>query len=377
MKFTAIICEFNPLTKGHEYIIQEAKRITKRPLICLMSGNFVQRGEPAILDKYTRASHAIKAGADLVIELPTIYSLSSAPDFAFGAIKTLNAIGCVENLVFGSECGNLELLIKEAESSQTSSEIRLKLNQGMSYASAISSSSDILSSPNNVLGVEYIKALKSTNSKIKPITIKRENNYNNTTLSNLSSATALRKLLKEENYEQFKENAPLYSTEDVSAYCYSTTIEKLIEYKIKSMNMIDISKINGTSEGVEFRIVERLNCCGDIKKRIDEIKTKRYPESKIKRILINCLLDIKKEDVVLAKNNHSEYLKILAINKNQTRLLSSLPQELVVTGKKDYLKLNEFSKKIIDFDMQASKVYSCIKDDYSALSDYTTGMKKI
>ena len=166
MKFNAIICEFNPFTKGHELIIKHAKTISKAPLICLMSGNFVQRGEPAIIDKYTRATHAIKAGADIVIELPTIYTLSSAPDFAYGAIKTLNSIGCVDKLIFGSECGNIELLKQEAEKDINIGQIRENLDSGKSFAYSAVGNSEILSSPNNILAVEYIRAINKTNSKI-------------------------------------------------------------------------------------------------------------------------------------------------------------------------------------------------------------------
>lgn len=377
MKFNAIICEFNPFTRGHEYIIAQAKKLSKAPLICLMSGNFVQRGEPAVLDKYSRATTAIKAGADIVIELPTIYALSSAPDFAYGAVKILNSLKCVDKLIFGSECGDLDTLIKEAEKEIDSKLIKERLKNGESYATTLASSSDVLSLPNNVLGVEYIKAIKATNSKIQPYTIKRVNNYNDDKTSAVSSATALRKLINEKNYSEFCNSSPNFAIEEENNYKFSVTIEKLIEYKIKSMNMLQMSNINGITEGLEFRIVERLNQAGDVKSRMEAIKTKRYPEGKIKRILLNCLLDITKETLKNAKLSNSEYIKVLAINKKQTRLLSQLPNELILTCKKDYPKLNENAKNVVGFDLQASKIYSCIKDNYSALSDFTVGMKKV
>ncbi len=377
MKFNAIICEFNPFTKGHELIIKHAKTISKAPLICLMSGNFVQRGEPAIIDKYTRATHAIKAGADIVIELPTIYALSSAPDFAYGAIKILNSIGSVDTLIFGSECGDIDILKQEAEKEIEYDQIRDDLKSGKSFASSAVSTSEILCSPNNILAVEYIRAIKNTNSKIKPYTIKRINNYNDTSTTSLSSATALRELIKDHHFQDFTNNSPIYCIENENDYNFSTAVEKLIEYKIKSMNIMDLSNINGISEGLEFRIIEKINQTCNITDRINSITTKRYPSGKIKRILFNCLLNITKSDVSSAKSNTTEYLKILAINKNQTRLLSSLPQSLLLTCKKDYLKLNNLTKNIVDFDLKASKIYSCIKDTYSALSDFTIGMKKI
>ena len=153
MKFTAIICEHNPLSLGHIKILSEAKKLGN-PIICIMSGNFVQRGEPAILDKYTRASHTIMAGADVVIELPTIFALSSAPDFAFGAVNILNSLNNVEYLLFGSECGNINELTKVAENlllenNQTKEKIKENLKSGKSFASSVINEHPILQKPNN------------------------------------------------------------------------------------------------------------------------------------------------------------------------------------------------------------------------------------
>ncbi len=377
MKFNAIICEFNPFTKGHEYIIKEIKKLSDNPLLCIMSGNFVQRGEPAILDKFTRASHAIMAGADIVIELPTIYSLSSAPDFAFGAVKTLNAIGNIENLYFGSESGNLEKLIVEAEKDFASVEIHKKLQNGESFASATATTSEILRYPNNILAVEYLRALKKTSSQIVPITIQRTANYNSTNICSMPSATSLRKLITDGCYSDFCKNAPPYSVCNNTEYEFSSQIENLIDFKIKSITPEEFSNINGVSEGIEFRIADSIFKTGNIEKRIEKINTKRYPETKIKRILCNALLGITKEVVNNAKNLESEYIKILAINKNKTDLLSCLPNEIIVTGKKDLTKLNNNALSVIDFDIKASKVYSCIKCTYHPSSDFTIGFKKI
>ena len=213
--------------------------------------------------------------------------------------------------------------------------------------------------------------------EIKPFTIKRVDNYNNQLPTKLSSATSLRKLLTEHNYNEFCINSPKFAIDTMSSYEYSSSIDKLIEYKIKSTNVINMSNINGVCEGLEFRIVEMINRTGSITERIKSINTKRYPENKIKRILLNCLLDITKKDVIEAKNNNSSYIKLLAINKNKTRLLSFLPSDILVTNKKDFIKLNEDAKKVIEFDFNASKVYSCVKDKYDALSDFKIGFKKV
>lgn len=377
MKFSAIIAEFNPFTYGHEYIIKKAKELTNNKIICIMSGNFVQRGEPAILDKYTRASHAINAGADIVIELPTVYTLSSAPDFAFGAVKILNSIKDVEYLVFGSECGNIDELQTEAIKEQSYEQLKENLNTGMSYASASANLSDILKKPNNILAVEYLRALKRTKSHIKPITIKREDNYNSVSTSIHSSASALRKLIEIQDFDKFYENAPIYSHEKIESYPFNASINQLIEYKAKTADIETLSTINGVSEGIENRIVDCINTCDELNKRIKSINTKRYPEGKIKRILCNMLLGISKNNIEVAKAINSEYIKVLAINKNCLDLLSILPKDILITSKKDYAKLNNPAKQIIKFDLDASIIYSIIKDNYHPKSDYNIGIKKI
>ena len=377
MKFSAIIAEFNPFTYGHEYIIKKAKELTNNKIICIMSGNFVQRGEPSILDKYTRATHAIKAGADIVIELPTIYALSSAPDFAFGAIKILNSIKDVEYLVFGSECGDIEKLKQEAIKQENSEQLKANLKRGMSFASASANLSDILKKPNNILAVEYLRALQTIKSHIKPITITREDNYNNTSASSLASASALRQLIDTQQIDSFYKNAPNFTHEKLESYHFSKSINQFFEYKIKTTSLDNLTSVNGVCEGLEYRITDCINACGDLDKRLQSINTKRYPDSKIKRILCNTLLGITKQDVITAKTTNSEYIKVLAVNKNCFELLSYLPKDILVATKKDYEKLNNHAKQIISIDLNASIIYSIIKEEYHPKNDYIIGFRKV
>ena len=368
MNFTAIICELNPLTIGHKKIIEEAKKLTNNPIICIMSGNFVQRGEPAILDKYTRANLATNAGADIVIELPTIFALSSAPDFAFGAIKFLNCIKNIEYLCFGSECGDINTLYKLLDKTNSSSNNTAKtiLDSGISVATAQCAVLGDYAKPNNILGIEYLKAIKQTNSHIRPLTIKREDNYKDNIINYTASATALRKLIKEENFNELSKLAPQLNGINPLEYSNMSTFYKLLEFSIKTSNTFDLEKINGVSEGIENRIYNAYNQTLD---PIKTIITKRYPEGKVKRILCCSLLKITKELINNAKETDCTYLKVLAV-KNK-KFLSFLPNEKLVIKKEDYNKLNANQLNVINVDLLASKIYSCINTSYPPASDFT------
>ena len=368
MNFTCIVSEFNPITKGHEKIINFAKEKTANPIMCIMSGNFVQRGEPAILDKYTRAKLAIDAGADIVIELPTIYALSSATDFAFGAIKTISALTNVEYLVFGSECGKLQELqsIKDTINIHSNSKlIKEELKKGTSYANTLTKVLNLNLKSNDILAVEYLNALKSLNSKITPLTLKREDNFNLSVSSNgLASASAIRTLLKEKKIDDAYNLSPLLKKQNIKNITNYQDFNKIVDFKLKTEHQ-KLKKINGVSEGIENYIIENFNV------NKTNIKTKRYPETKINRILCNFVLDIPQSLVRSAKQKNSVYIKVLAINNNKKDLLKHLPKNLVIVSKKDETKLNKIQRQVYEKDILASKVFSCINDGYTGKEDYT------
>ena len=201
MKTVGIIAEFNPLHNGHKYLLDEAKRLSGADFcIVVMSGNFVQRGSPALLDKYTRTQMALLNGVDLVIELPVIYATASAEYFARGAVRLLDKLGVVDIITFGSECGNIELLKKAAtelteETPDFKKNLQDNLKKGLSFpkarSQAIGKQGDG-SEPNNILGIEYIKALNYWDSSITPTTIERKGSgYHD---EQMASATAIRKM---------------------------------------------------------------------------------------------------------------------------------------------------------------------------------------
>lgn len=383
MQFSAIICEFNPLTNGHEYIIKKTKELGL-PLLCIMSGSFVQRGEVAILDKYTRAKHAIMAGADMVIELPTIFALSPAQDFAFGAIKILNDLGCIKNLVFGSENGDIKKLTELAnyliENEQNSETIKQELKKGKSFSSCVSSSlpkkfENLLSSSNNVLAVEYIKALIKTNSKISPVTIKRENNYLSSNLSGLASATAVRQGVYEKNIAKIKNFVPEYVYNDL----FSVEPERanhfcdMLMFSLRNSLSEEAQNISEATEGIEYRIIEKAKSNTSFNLFIKATTTKRYKVAKIRRIVIKNALKITKDQTEKAKIN-CLYAKLIAVSKESVSLLSNINKEMLITTKKDYQKLNNIQKEVIKKDLEATELSAYVHKTSGDL-DYKIGMK--
>jgi len=367
MDFTAIIAEFNPLTKGHEHLLNQAKKMfPETKILVIMSGNFVQRGEPSVLNKYTRANHAVLCGADLVIELPCIYSLSSAQDFAYGAITILNQIPNVKNLIFGSEDGNIDALINEKdnlinETIETKKQIKKNLNSGNSYAKSVIESSSILSSPNNLLGTMYLVALHKLNSKIKPYTIKRLNNYNSLSLNEMPSATAIR--------NSIKNNSNLTGLVPEQTLCDYNKLEpinydilfSLLSYKLLTTPASELNNINGISEGLENKLIKENITATNYEQLIEKLISKRYFKNKIQRILLNALLDITKQDVATLKQN--SYIKILAVkNEDKNKILKSLSSACcpVISSKKDILKYNTEIQNLIEKDILASNLYSLL-----------------
>lgn len=369
MNNVAIIAEFNPLTNGHNYIINETKKMfPNHKLLIIMSGDFVQRGEPSIINKETRANHAIQAGADVVIELPTAYATSSAEDFAFGAIKTLSSINGVTHLVFGSECGDINKLTEALNSLEEINNSNLKdfLKSGTSFAtSAIKTlNNPILNKPNNMLGVMYLKWLKCLNSTIVPITIKRKDNYNSKEISQMASATAIREAVKFGTISSCKNMAPDFTIDELINAPEISLEEyfKLISYKLIAMKASEVECIYGISEGLEHRIIKANNNSTSYDELLNNISSKRYPIGKIKRILLHTLLGLTKNKMEDIKNS-SPYIKLLAINNNcKKEILKelSLSSSPLIIKKKDYEKLDNKQQLSACIDIYASNIYSIL-----------------
>lgn len=396
-----IVSEYNPFHNGHIHHLQVSKQLTKTDFtVAVMSGNFVQRGDTALVDKWTRAEMALKAGIDLVIELPTVYALSSAENFADGAVKILNSLGVVDYISFGSEIGEITPLTDVAnilykEPREFSSLITTQLRSGLSYPKAreialaqhFGSSkkySDIVSNPNNILGVEYIKALKRQKSHIKPLTIKRDYaDYNSKQEKNgIASATAIRTMIK--NKKNVHRVIP-YETYELLDECKEkgniitslSVFEKEIIYTLRKMTLSEIAALPDVSEGLENKIKAAANNFNNLEDLIANIKSKRYTQSRIQRILLYALLNISQKDINTSKKV-TPYIRVLGFNKHGKRIISAIAAanpklDIIVSVKKFMEHSNDKSLiNMISKDIFATNVYTMgYKTNPVANLDYT------
>lgn len=376
MNFCGIICEFNPFHNGHKYIIEEAKKQTGEDVICLMSGDFVQRGEAAIIDKYFRAKVAVENGASATLELPTIYACSNAENFASGAIKILTALGAT-HLAFGVENTSLDLLQKIAKlkfenTSKFKDAFKNEVQNGINYNTALKRSIaktigddgiiEILNRPNNVLAVEYLTAILKQNSPLLPVAINRcDEGYNALeTDSEYLSASGIREhIFNEKDISKFiPKNAKL-------TYFFSKTHDKTLKtmqiLKIKQTNAKELERLYDYSEGIEFRVKSIAEKQDNFEEALEAIATPRYRKPRVNKLLLYPLLKVTKK-VVSDSFETKPAVKVLAIDKNKKDILKNFNKKkisLIVTNK-DYETLNSKQKSIIDIDLEASKIYNTI-----------------
>ena len=396
-----IVSEYNPFHNGHAHHLQVSKQLTKTDFtVAVMSGNFVQRGDTALVDKWTRTEMALRAGVDLVIELPTVYALSSAENFADGAVKILNSLGVVDYISFGSEIGEITPLTEVAnvlykEPKEFSSLITAQLRSGLSYPRAreialtqfFGSSkkySDIVSNPNNILGVEYLKSLKRHRSHIKPLTIKRDySDYNSTKEKNgIASATAIRTMIK--NKKNVHYVVP-YETYELLDECISSgkivpslaVFEKEIIYTLRKMSLSEIAALPDVSEGLENKIKFAANNFNTLEELIANIKSKRYTQSRIQRILLYALLNISQKDINASKRV-TPYIRVLGFNKPGKRIISAIaaanPKLKIIVSVKRFMEESNDStlRNMISKDIFATNVYTLgYKSTPIANLDYT------
>lgn len=299
MKIAAIICEYNPLHKGHALHIN-ATRENCDLLVCLMSGSFTQRGEPAIFDKFYRARCALAAGADIVAELPTYFATGAADDFAVGAVSILDSLNCIDELSFGSECGDIDTLCKIAEAQSAAKEMPINLKSGKSWARNISElmPEEIAlsaSEPNNILGAAYLRALKNIGSSINPVTIKRlGSGYNDSEISSdFPSATALRAaIFRGEDLSKWCAGREKITLEDSPLCVFPEAMFIPLIIKLRTAKPETLAKLRYFSEGIEHRIIEAARTATSYDDLCNKVKSKRYTMLKVKRLLLNVFLEI-------------------------------------------------------------------------------------
>lgn len=379
MKIASVICEYNPFHNGHKYLIDTIKNEHADAVIAIMSGNFVQRGDVAIVDKYKRAEFALKSGCDLVVELPAVFAVSSAENFAKGGVdiaKSLNA----DMLCFGAENDTIDKLMTIAEifeNDKFCEKLKNNINKGDYYPKAVSNTvqevlgaeyEEILSKPNNTLAIEYIKALK--NSGISPVAIKRvgADHDSDITTKNIASATHIRNLVYSNNeYGDFTDM-------DISNPAHITNIESAILYKLRTMTKEEFSTLADTDEGLYNRLYDCAMISNSLEELYSNIKTKRYTLARIRRIVICALLGISKD----LKNQSAQYVRVLGMNDTGAQLIRNSKLPVIAKVRQDYDRLSDIAKQQFDIDVRASKIYSLAQNHKAeVLNDFASKIIKI
>ena len=388
MKITGIICEYNPFHNGHLYHIRKTRENGATHIAAVMSGNFVQRGDTAIMDKLERARLAVRSGADLVIELPVQYSLASAENFASGAVHLLDSLGAVDELSFGSECGDTRKLLKAMETVDLAAlthadEIKSIMEKGYTYPRALNSvvngydpeAAAIIAGPNNTLAVEYLRALKRSGSAMEPFTVMREKAAHDGTEASdgFASASMLREMI--ENGESIDS----FTTEEWAAAVRSAVkngetasmsrLERVILYKLRTCSVEEIAQICDVGQGLEHRIYG-ARMAGSLDELLFTVKTKRYTMARIRRIMLALLIGITKTDM----EQLPPYGRILAFNERGREILARAKGSAMIPFGSSIAKLSQLgdtAERFAELEIRASDIYGLALDTVtSAQKDY-------
>ncbi len=385
MSVIGIVCEFNPFHKGHKYLIDSVKK-SGDTVVCVMSGNFVQRGEPALFPKETRVKSALMNGVDIVLELPFVYATASAEFFAYNAVKILNDFGC-DILAFGTESTSIDALNNAVEilnHNDFDDKIKKYLTDGVSYPSARQRAFDEynvdfdISTPNNILALEYVKAIKKLNSKIKPVPVKRIGaGYNDKkSVDGIASATHIRHLINNnEDFSQFvPENTILLYKEDlqngnyVSSEKYNIAALTLLRLKLNE----DLSYVANMSEGLENRIKTAIKESISLNEIYDKAKTKRFTHSRIRRAVLSLTFGITSKDLKIS----APYCRLLGFNIKSAEIMGALAKNSkipFVVSYSDILNLKiADAEKIFDIENKTGDFYSLIMQNSGECSKEMT-----
>ena len=388
MKIIAIIAEYNPFHNGHLYQLQKSVQETgANGVIAIMSGNFVQRGHPAFFDKWTRTEMALAAGVNLVIELPTFFATASAEQFAFGAIKLLDATNSVHHLCFGSEIMDkyafdkiASILANEPESFKLA--LADSLSQGHSFPKARESAlktvlkvDEIPTTSNSILGLEYFKALKKLDSPITPHLIKRVGSgYNDERLNTgFSSATAIRKAY----FKAQKDEEPFYFDDFLPKKCVdyinrthpvalsAENFQDILLYKLRSSSASELSKFREVTEGLENKLKTVSQRARNYDELISGLKSKRYTTTKLSRMLNNILLNIPKD---FDTTDHLNYLRVLGFDQTGQNILKIIKKnsDLNLVTNLNHISNSLKDNPLLAMDCLATDIYSL---GYANLSD--------
>lgn len=371
MIITSLITEYNPFHNGHIHHIEASRRLTGADVvIAIMSGNFTQRGEIAVTDKFTRAEAAIKH-VDLVVELPLYNAVSFADDFALGAVHIAKLLGST-NIVFGSESGDIEdlkLVYGKLKDTDIQTQMNELMKKGYSYPRAVNASigGDVFKGANNTLGLSYIRAIDALNAPIEPLTISRlGNRFNDDTLSEtrFSSATSLRRAL----VEKMPEEAMRYMPEQLARHIAADTpltndvIFDTLKIIINRCSHSELREIYMMREGLEYRIKDKIRYHDSYDSFINEIKTKRYTRTRLNRLMISILLNI--TEYKMKSYMLPDAVRILAMNETGQKYLKQLPDDIeVITN------VNSKNRNPIQAEIAATDIYNVFskseRDDFN------------
>lgn len=372
LKILGLIVEYNPFHNGHILHINKSKEIVNPDVtIAVMSSSFVQRGEPAVIDKWERSRIALEYGIDIVIELPFVYSVQGADYFSKGAIQLLNAIG-VTDICFGSECGDIEIF-KDIAYAIKDNEIRYNeivreyMNKGFRYPDACNQALKIIlnkeiTTPNDLLGLAYVKEIIMNDFHITPHCFKRTNDYHSDTMNQIASASAIRKAIKENNPYELSLPYPtlyknIYSLDDFYPYLKYNILTSSIE-ELKSYFMVD--------EGIEYSL-KKIKDTSSMNEFIQLLLSKRYTTPRIQRMLIHLLMKNKKEDILNALD--IDYLRILAMNETGRKYLNIIKKEI------SYKIVTNFSKyqhPALNIELKATILLSLISKEDLIQKEYSS-----
>lgn len=409
MKIVGLITEYNPFHNGHLYHIRKAKEITGADyVIVVMSGNFVQRGAPAIMPKHIRAEVALAAGVPLVLELPVCFAAGSAEYFAQGAVSLLGSLGCVDSICFGSECGDFALLEKIARvTADEPEEYKLLLKEYMAKGHSFPSARqqalekylgenvrEILEQPNNILGIEYIKALCKTHSSMKAYTIKRiVSDYHEDSLNGgYSSASAIRKLLAHAGRSLRLEEDGMFDEPglsevlarletEVPAECirfleethytrypiYENDFSAILKYRLLTETRETLTEYVDVNTEIANRILNHLNQFITIDQFCNLLKTKDTTYARVSRCLFHILLNIKDADMELfQKSGYAQYARVLGFRKDGRKLLSVIKKQSSIPLVTKLLRqeaLSDAGQRMMEQDIFAANLYESIVTD--------------
>lgn len=366
MKSVGIICEYNPFHNGHLYHLTKVKEMfPNHNIILVMSGNFTERGDMSIINKWDKTDIALHYGVDLVVELPFVFASQSADIFAKGSIEILNHLN-VEYLVFGSESNDLNKLIEMAkiqlDNKKYNSLVKTYMNEGINYPTALSKALYDLTGkkiikPNDILGVTYIREILRLKSNIKPITIKRNDNYNCTELEDfMSSATSIRYALK--NNSDVSKHVPEYVLPFLNKNLYFIdNYYSLLKYNILN-NMDNLDKFQTVDEGIDNRIKKYIINSRSLDELILKIKTKRYTYNKINRMFTHILCNFTKEEANEFEN--IEYIRVLGFNNNGRLYLNSIKKDIKIPIITNF---SSIKNKMLDIEFRTTCVYASLLEE--------------